>query len=80
MKEPHKGTYRHTKSGKEYTLLGTAFHTETEELLVIYKPLYTCEFELFARPYDMFFELVETSGEMKPRFERVDTAILESTS
>ena len=31
-----KGTYRHTKSGKMYEVIGVALHTETNEQLVIY--------------------------------------------
>lgn len=65
------GTYRHTKSGKLYEVLGVSLETETNEQHVVYRPLYTSEFELFARPYDMFIETIELDGEMKPRFERV---------
>lgn len=71
MEEALKGTYRHTKSGKKYTLLGVALHTETEELLVVYKPLYESEYELFVRPYDMFFESIEIDGVIRPRFEKI---------
>ncbi len=66
------GKYRHTKSGKLYEVLGTAFQTETEELLVIYRPLYKSEYELFARPYDMFMEQVSIDGRQLPRFEEID--------
>ena len=66
-----KGVYRHTKSGKMYEVIGVALHTETNEQLVIYKPLYESEFELFARPHNMFTESVEIDGEMRPRFEEV---------
>ena len=71
MQPIEAGTYRHTKSGRLYEVLGVALQTETEEQLVIYKPLYESEFELFARPYDMFMEQVEIDGEVKPRFEKV---------
>ncbi len=67
-----KGTYRHSKSGRLYQVLGVALQTETDEPLVIYRPLYDGEYELFARPYTMFVENVELNGEIKPRFERVD--------
>jgi len=66
-----KGTYRHNKTGNLDEVLGVALHTETEQLLVVYRPLYEVEFELFARPYDMFVELVEVDGKHVPRFEEV---------
>jgi len=65
------GTYRHSKKGQLYEVLGVALQTETEEQLVIYKPLYESEFELFARPYDMFIEQVEINGQVVPRFEKI---------
>ena len=64
-----KGTYRHFKTGALYTVIGVALHTETGEQLVIYRPLYESEHELFARPYDMFIESVEIGGKMVPRFQ-----------
>lgn len=67
-----KGTYRHNKSGRLYQLIGTAFHTETEENLVVYQPLYDSEHELFARPFEMFFEQVVIGGRQVPRFEKIN--------
>lgn len=64
-----KGTYRHNKKDQLYEVLGVALQTETGEPLVVYRPLYSSEYELFARPYEMFVELVELDGETKPRFE-----------
>lgn len=66
-----KGTYRHNKTGKLYEVLGVALQTETEEPLVIYRPLYEIEYELFARPYSMFIEQVSIDGMRKARFERI---------
>jgi len=66
------GTYRHTKSGRLYEVLGTALQTETEEVLVIYRPLYQSEYELFARPHDMFIEQVVVDGKQRPRFEEIN--------
>ena len=65
------GTYRHTKSGKLYEVIGVALQTETGEQLVVYRPLYESEHELFARPYDMFVGSAELDGETVPRFTRV---------
>lgn len=70
-----KGTYRHNKKGHLYEVLGVAIQAETDEALVIYKPLYESEFELFARPYAMFVENVEVNGQVVPRFEKVDETI-----
>lgn len=60
--------YRHYRTQQEYLVLGVAFETENHEKLVIYKPLYPCEHELFARPLKMFLEEVEWEGKRMPRF------------
>lgn len=67
-----KGTYRHNKMGNLYEVLGVALETETSEPLVIYRPLYGGDYELFARPYSMFIEKVEINGTLVPRFEKVE--------
>ena len=51
------GRYRHFK-GKEYQVLGLARHSETQELLVVYRALYG-EGGLWVRPYEMFASPVE---------------------
>jgi hypothetical protein len=45
-----------------------ATHSESEELLVVYRPLYGAA-ALWVRPLTMFSELVEYKGEMVARFE-----------
>lgn len=69
------GTYRHNKSGNLYQVLGVALETESDQAVVVYKPLYAHEFgyELFTRPYEMFVEMVELNGRTQPRFEKVDS-------
>ncbi|HIY22606.1 MAG TPA: DUF1653 domain-containing protein [Candidatus Flavonifractor merdigallinarum] len=66
MDELRPGRYRHFK-GKEYQLLGTARHSETEELMVLYRPLYG-EGGLWVRPAAMWSEWVERDGYAGPRF------------
>lgn len=66
-----KGVYKHSKSGKVYELVGVALRTEIEETLVVYRPLYDCKHELFARPYGMFFEEVVVDGMRRIRFEKI---------
>jgi hypothetical protein len=61
------GKYRHYKGG-EYEVVGVARHSETEEQLVVYRPLYG-EGGLWVRPLDMFRETVEVDGRPVPRFE-----------
>lgn len=46
--------FRHFK-GREYVVLYIAMHTETEEPLVIYRPLYD-ESKVYARPLPNFIE------------------------
>lgn len=71
--EIEKGTYRHHKGGI-YEVLDVVCHSETLEWHVLYEsqdrkaqglPA------LWARPYDMFVEMVEVDGVMMPRFEKI---------
>ncbi len=64
------GTYKHYK-GPLYEVLDTVRHSETEEWLVLYRPLYG-EGKLWVRPYDMFVETVEVDGEKVARFALVE--------
>jgi len=64
------GKYRHYKGG-EYAVHGIARHSETEESMVVYTPLYG-EGGLWVRPLAMFAETVVCDGEQVPRFEFVE--------
>ena len=66
MDEFTPGRYRHFK-GKEYELICTARHSETEELMVVYRPLYG-EGGVWVRPAAMWNELVERDGKRVRRF------------
>jgi hypothetical protein len=66
MSEVAPGRYRHYKGG-EYTVLGVARHSETEELVVVYRPDYG-EGGLWVRPLAMFIETVETEQGPVRRF------------
>jgi len=66
---PVPGLYRHYK-GAQYEVIGTSRHSETEELLVVYRALYG-ECGLWVRPLSMFMENVEIQGEPVPRFALV---------
>ncbi len=63
------GLYRHYK-GYEYQVIDTVYHSETQELLVLYKALYGDSL-LWVRPYTMFTETVIIDGKTVPRFEFV---------
>lgn len=61
---PRKGQiYRHFKGGR-YQIISLARHTESDEILVIYKCLYHNEPEkvhlTYARPIGMFLSKVDT--------------------
>ena len=65
------GYYRHYK-GKLCLVIGIAQHSETNELLVVYLPLY--EYSgcgMFVRPLEMFKEEVLIEGKTVKRFEFV---------
>ncbi|WP_415226534.1 DUF1653 domain-containing protein [Psychromonas sp.] len=66
------GKYRHYK-GNLYQVEGLAKHSETEEMMVVYRPLYG-EQALWVRPLTMFIEDVEVDGSMQPRFAFTDKA------
>jgi hypothetical protein len=63
------GRYRHYK-GNDYTVLGEAQHSETEEWVVVYRQEYG-ERGLWVRPKVMFIEHVNIDGACVPRFERI---------
>ncbi len=63
------GGYRHYK-GKEYTVLGVALHSETQEELVVYRQEYG-DNGLWVRPKQMFLETVTVDGQAVPRFRFV---------
>ena len=60
------GRYRHYK-GNEYEVIDVAYHSETEEKMVIYRKLYG-DHSLWVRPLGMFFEDVQVEGQSLPRF------------
>jgi hypothetical protein len=60
------GRYRHYKGG-EYEVIGVARHSETDEPLVVYRPLYN-DSGLWVRPLAMFLETVTSNGASVPRF------------
>lgn len=64
-----QGIYRHYK-GRLYQVLHTAQHSETEEMLVVYRCLYG-EYGVWVRPLAMFTETVEVDGKEIPRFELI---------
>lgn len=61
------GKYRHFKGG-EYEVIGVARHSETDEYLVVYRPLYGDE-GLWVRPLTMFQEKITLGSRQVPRFE-----------
>ena len=65
------GRYRHYK-GNEYTVIGIARHSETEEELVVYRQEYG-DRRLCVRPLAMFQEMVTAEGNEVPRFQLLRT-------
>ncbi len=70
------GRYRHSKSGKEYQVLGVGKHSETLEDMVIYEPLYKQSLARYwVRPLILFEGLVEVDGKKVPRFVEMDRLV-----
>ncbi|MFC4654577.1 MULTISPECIES: DUF1653 domain-containing protein [Rheinheimera] len=67
------GLYQHYK-GPYYQLIDTVRHSETDELLVLYRALYG-DFGLWVRPVTMFTEQVQTETGLKPRFAFVSATV-----
>ncbi len=69
MDEIKKGVYRHFK-GNEYEVICVALHSETKELMVVYRALYG-EGTVWVRPVSMWNETVERDGKTFRRFEYI---------
>ncbi|MBU1217610.1 DUF1653 domain-containing protein [bacterium] len=63
------GIYEHYKSNR-YEVIDTVRHSETEELMVLYRALYGDE-GLWVRPYAMFFEIITIDSKEVPRFKYI---------
>lgn len=64
------GVYRHFK-GKEYEVIGIANHSETMELMVVYRALYG-DGGLWVRPASMWDETIERDGQIFKRFTIIE--------
>ena len=64
------GRYRHYK-GQLYEVIDVAKHSETDELLVVYRRLYG-DHSLWVRPLAMFLATVMVEGQSLPRFARCE--------
>lgn len=76
------GVYKHYKHTDEdpkyYLVIGVGRHTETEETLVAYVPLYPAGgLRMAFRPLKNFVSVVTHHGRRMPRFEYVGTEIPE---
>ncbi len=60
------GRWRHCK-GKEYEVLGLALHSETLEVMVVYRALYGAK-TTWVRPAALWCEAVMRTGQCVPRF------------
>jgi hypothetical protein len=63
------GLYRHFKGG-QYQVIDLARHSETEEWMVVYRPLYG-ERALWVRPLDLFTDSKLVDGHKVPRFQHI---------
>ena len=74
--------YRHFKN-RMYQIVAIAYHSETEEAMVVYQALYG-EKKIWVRPLDMFMEEVDRKKypdvEQKYRFEKVEADSVEEAA
>ena len=66
---PRPGLYRHFKGG-EYELLSVARHSETEELLAVYRSVEDRD-TIWVRPLEMFTGMVDHADAQVQRFALV---------
>ncbi len=63
--------FRHYK-GDAYEVVVLALHSNDEEWMVVYKPLYeNPDADFFTRPLREWFETVEWEGKTLSRFEKI---------
>ena len=67
------GRYRHFK-GNVYEVIAIAKHSETEEDMVVYKPLDGDKrgLGIWVRPLNMWNEMITRDGKTFPRFEKIN--------
>ncbi len=72
MEQIKLGNYKHYK-GQVYKVIGTAYHSETLEPMVIYQGQYSSpkfgDHPIFVRPMKMFLESVKIDKTEIPRFK-----------
>lgn len=73
MDELQPGVYRHFK-GARYEVIALARHSETEETMVLYRPL-VGDPTLWVRPLAMWNEHVSRDDYRGPRFVREDASV-----
>lgn len=64
------GRYQHYKGG-EYEVIGLARHSESLDVVVVYRPLYNAS-GWWVRPLSMFQEEIEVDGRLQRRFVPID--------
>ena len=67
------GIYEHYK-GKLYEVIGTARHSETLEIFVVYRKVED-DSSLWVRPFGIFIGEVEMHGTMVPRFRFLKSSV-----
>ena len=68
---PGKGeVYKHYKKGDLYKVVDLALHSNDDEWMVVYEPMYKSPYKLFTRPLREWGEIVEWQGQKLVRFTK----------
>lgn len=76
MNNDVSGVYRHYKGGT-YLVFGESTSTVDKSKVIFYKDIFETDLNMWHRPSEEFFGMVEVEDEMIPRFQKLTDMELE---